>query len=439
MKRKTIILGAGITGLSAGIDTGWDIYEAAAEAGGMACSYAYAAGEPAGQPYWFERAGGHWFFFPDERLSAFVQALSPLRRYARNAAVFLSPRRQAIAYPLQCHLACLSPRERAAVERETAVPVCGSAGDQRAWFLQHFGTTLCELFFFPFHQRYTAGLYPRLAPPEFLRTPRLGRNDGAADAGYNKVFFYPEGGLRRFIAAMAARCRIHYGKRVVRIDLPEHRVFFQDGSGIRYDRLISSLPLPVMLSLTGAAPEFGPADPYTSLLVVNIVARRGCACPAEHWMYTPHAQSGFYRVGFYSNVASMFLPRGADPAAVSLYVEKAYPGGTALSPRQIAAICREITNELNDWGYIDAIVALSPQWIDCAYCWSFAGSAWKDAALSFLAGQGITQLGRYGRWNRQGMSDCLRQGLTVNCAWQNYSAGEPRRLSPAASALTSPN
>src|SRR5260370_30469344 len=70
-------------------------------------------------------------------------------------------------------------------------------------------------------------------------------------------------------------------------------------------------------------------DPYTSVLVLNVGARRGERCPNDHWVYFPVSRSGFHRVGFYSAVDDRFLPYSARDAndRVSIYVERSYAGG----------------------------------------------------------------------------------------------------------------
>ena len=105
---------------------------------------------------------------------------------------------------------------------------------------------------------------------------------------------------------MKERCEVDFNKRVVKISLKKNEVGFEDGSWIKYHSIVSALPLNKMVGM--AEIEMGMADPYTSLLVVNIGTQRGGECPEDHWIYTPQNESGFHRVGFYSNVDSVFLP-----------------------------------------------------------------------------------------------------------------------------------
>ena len=198
---------------------------------------------------------------------------------------------------------------------------------------------------------------------------------------------------------MATRCRIELDRRVVRIDPGRRILAFADGSARPYEALLSTLPLNRVMEMTGLLPA-APPDPFTSVLVVNIGAIRGPACPDDHWLYLPQSDCGCHRVGFYSNVDPSFLPAAARPAKerVSLYVERSFPGGQRPAAAAIDAHGRRVVEELRDWGFIERAEVVHPTWIDVAYTWSWPGSSWRAEALQVLQDAGIWQIGRYGRW-----------------------------------------
>ncbi|MEM3449612.1 MAG: protoporphyrinogen oxidase-like protein, partial [Nitrososphaerota archaeon] len=189
-------------------------------------------------------------------------------------------------------------------------------------------------------------------------------------------------------------------------------VFFEDGSGSRFEILISTLPLNKVLKMAEIELD-EPPDPYTSVLVLNIGAERGAECPEEHWVYLPQSRSGFHRVGFYSNVDVTFLPTSgrSDRSRVSIYVERAFQGGKCPVPSEVETYKEEVVKELREWRWIGDVEVVDHTWIDVAYTWSFPGSNWRQKALKFLEERGIYQIGRYGRWVFQGISDSTRDGL----------------------------
>lgn len=433
----TYILGGGVTGLAAGLSSGLPVFEAQEAPGGICSSYYVRphdserlAQPPAdGEAYRFEIGGGHWIFGGDPTVLRFIEKMAPVRRYARSSAVYFPEDELYVPYPLQNHLRFLGPEVAGEALKELATPANGFR-TMEEWLLGSFGPTLCELFFTPFHDLYTAGLYKEIAPQDAYKTPvNLNKAiDGAlgdAEAvGYNVTFVYPEDGLNALAQRMAAQSDVRYGKRVTAIDVQGRELYFADGEVLPYEALLSTLPLNKMIEMTGLEVEARP-DPYTSVLVLNIGARRGERCPDEHWLYIPYSNAGFHRVGFYNHVDASFLPLSHRPgsrlhangggergSAVSIYVERAFVGGgPAPSQAEVQAYCDAVVQELQEWGYIDEAEVVDPTWIDVAYTWSWPGSQWKAKAMRVLEAQEIYPVGRYARWIFQGIADSLRDGF----------------------------
>jgi protoporphyrinogen oxidase len=298
------------------------------------------------------------------------------------------------------------------------------------WLGASFGPTLCDLFFYPFHKLYTAGLWDRIGPQDSYKSPvnlalaTQGAFGEAPPVGYNVTFVYPTEGLNTVAQRMAARCDVRYERRVVRIDVENRVVLFQDDSTARYDTLVSTLPLDFMIDVTGLELD-EPPNPSPSVLVVNVGATKGPRCPTEHWVYVPESRAGFHRVGFYSNVDRSFLPAPtrAQETHVSIYVEKAYAPRQRPDPAALAAVCHDVVSELREWAWIGDVEAVDPTWIDVAYTWSWPGSGWTAKAIRALEAQGIYQVGRFARWTFQGIADSIRDGLMAQ--------GAIRRASPA--------
>lgn len=426
---QQIILGGGVTGLAAGVAGGGVVYESTPVPGGICSSYYVRPGTSARlhqapkdeEAYRFEIGGGHWIFGGDPAVLRFIKDLTPTESYARKSSVYLPDEQLYTDFPIQNHLRSLGvTRASKAVEEMTAPG--GDASTMKAWLRRNFGATLFDLFFDGFNRLYTAGLYDQIAPQDAYKSPvdlNIVKRGAAAEVapavGYNTQYLYPIEGLGTLAQRMAERCQVEYGKRVVRIDPTSRQVSFADGTIVEYSRLITTLPLDVMLKLSGlSTPQH--ADPYTSVLVVNIGASKGAKCPGDHWVYVPKSQSGFHRVGFYSNVSPRFLPKSNRDRQdrVSIYVERAYPGGAKPSDVETKQYCEALVRELQSWGYIgDQVEAVDPTWIDAAYTWSWPGSTWRSAAMALLEQHDMYPVGRYARWIFQGIADSIRDGFIV--------------------------
>lgn len=430
MNNQSVILGAGMTGLAAGCASGLPVYEATDTPGGICSSYYFRPGENRkltespedGEAYRFEIGGGHWIFGGDPTLLDFLKKLVPLSHFQRKSSVYFSNSELFVPYPIQNHLRYLDKATASQAIDEMAQNI-NQGRTMKDWLVENFGPSLCKIFFYPFHQLYTAGLYDKIAPQDAYKSPVdlkkviEGASTKTVPVGYNTDFVYPTNGLNNLAKELADRCNLHYRNRITRIDTKNNKLYFENNSTVSYEKIISTLPLNKMSAMTGIATEVDP-DPYSSVLVLNIGATRGDRCPDDHWIYVPRSSSGFHRVGFYSNVDVSFLPSSARKKnnKVSIYVERAYEGGLEPSISEIEEYKLQTFKELQDWGFIGDVAVIDSTWIDVAYTWSWPNSNWKQFSIDKLAKYNIHQVGRYGVWAFQGIADSIRDGLKIGAA-----------------------
>jgi len=433
--RDCVVLGGGMTGLAAGISSGAPVFEAESSPGGICSSYYVRPNtnqrlkDPPqdGESYRFEIGGGHWIFGGDGIVSRFIRSRVSTKTYKRRSSVFFPDKNLYVPYPLQNHLSYLPERIRINALVEMLTGPKGNSETLSQYLTQNFGETLGDLFFRPFHELYTAGLWASIAPQDSYKSPVNpalaihGSTATTPSVGYNASFIYPELGLGALAMGMAKECDIHYEKRVVKVDTSAREVVFDDGSTVAYGSLISTLPLNKMLAIAEVTIDQA-ADPYTSVLVVNLGAIRGQRCPLDHWIYLPKTQAGFHRVGFYDNVDESFLPRPFRGSGdrVSIYVERAYPGGQRPSETEIRAYLDALVHELQAWEFIKQTEVIDPTWIDVAYTWSWPRSIWREEALKRLEEKEIFMVGRYGRWKFQGIAESIRDGLLMGAASRTH-------------------
>src|SRR4051812_43689857 len=190
-----LIVGGGITGLAAGYASGATVLEAAEAPGGLCSSYSV-------EGYRFEPGGGHWIFGGDAEVLALLDACAPLTRHERRAAVHFFDRDVIVPFPVQHHVDALGSDVARRVAAETRSDP-GAARTMKDWLVANFGETLCDEFFFPSHETYTAGLYAGIAPQDGYKSPGV----GGRSAGYNPTFVYPSAGLDVLTRALADRSR----------------------------------------------------------------------------------------------------------------------------------------------------------------------------------------------------------------------------------------
>jgi len=432
-KANNLIIGGGITGLAAGSASGLPVYEAESVPGGICSSYYLSPGATEqqfsspedGEAYRFEIGGGHWIFGGDPAVLHYIKSLTPVKSYNRKSSVYFSKLDLYVPYPIQNNLSYLGKDLASKAIREIINSPNGVPTTMADWIEQSFGKTLTEMFFAPFHELYTAGLWTEIAPQDAYKSPVnlsiavQGAFEKTPPAvGYNVTYIYPKEGLNVLARKMADSCDINYGKRVRRIDVKKKEIQFSDGSGERFENLISTLPLNKALEMAGVTIDEEPVS-YTSVLVLNIGAKRGKKCPDDHWLYIPDSDSRFHRVGFYSNVDTSFMPKSSrkDKDRVSIYVEKAYRNGKKPKAADIKKYSDSVVKELKSWKFITKAETVDPTWIEVAYTWSMPGSEWKEHAIKELEKKGVYQIGRYGRWIFQGIAESIKDGFFIGGAF----------------------
>lgn len=397
-----VIIGAGISGLSAGQALPGDflILEKSSVPGGL--SGQYCAGGLA-----FDH-GGHYFHFHDKpEIRRHVEGFRTFRRFRRNSKVFLQER--FIPYSLQYHLAALPAQLRHPILAEI---LAGAEGpprqDLEQFLLAHFGPSLVRLFFAPYLKKfYQRPLAAMIAGMDKGSIPVPRKKDVLAGAqrrracseGYNPVFYYPQGSLQGFIDdyARPLQKRILYREEVIAIDAGRKRAITRTGE-YRYDSLISTMPLKQLLGIMTPPPSF-PRQRlrHLSTLVVNaVLARRR---RRFHWLYLPEKRFPFYRVGYYP---------AAGPVAV--YLEKTIAGDSPLDARRVR---NETLLTLRETGMIagsEELLFHDLKRIPVSYV--VFDRDWPrlvPVALAHLRRHDIHSIGRYGSWNYTSMADDIRQ------------------------------
>jgi protoporphyrinogen oxidase len=317
--------------------------------------------------------------------------------------------------PPEVAYACLHGFLKAHFEKDRPAP-----RNFEEFCLAHFGEGISQHFMIPYNTRLWG-----VAPSEitadwcarFVPLPRLedvvagavGLND--RELGYNVRFLYPRLGIgelsRGLARAVAGAPGIELGRAPTAIDWRARELVFAD-EVVRYDVLISSIPLSALIQALQGVPD-AVADAAgrlrcSHLYYLDVALDTPCNQPL-HWVYVPEAKYPFYRVGCYSH----FSPAMAPPGKANLYVELAdrrEPDLSALLPEVAAGLV-----EMGLIGDKRAIHFARLRRIDHAYVifdHAYFGSL--ASIRPFLDEAGILSTGRYGGWNYSSMEDALHFG-----------------------------
>lgn len=437
MSRKSVIVGAGLAGLGAGLGllsrgkSSFVIVERQDKVGGLASSITVSA-------WTFDRTG-HFLHLRDGNVFSFLSSILELERVTRKAAVAFHGR--FVPYPFQQNLCALEPEEA----RDMVMGAIDAyyhpiqVRTFKDWTLAYAGRGIAEAFMFPYNHKLYGTDLDCLAPDQggaYIPKPRLeeivrGAHIPMSEGiGYNADFFYPKSGHIQAVADALASVmgdRIILNDEVVSIDLTHCQVQCRSGDGFRYEPpLISTIPLTSLATVIEAkSNSSAPLEEVrrlvqslraTRVLAVNVGVKGKVNVP-YHWLYVPDEQLPFYRVGFLSNVSPRCCPDGCSSlwAEINLGTDAMEPLGN------ISGLIDKTVEGILSLGLVPAddrieIVHIDDIWP--GYVLFQPGDKKKiDEIHKLLSKIAVRSRGRYGRWAYMSMEESLTDGLDgVGCS-----------------------
>jgi len=429
-----VVLGAGPTGLGAAhrltqIGVGSVLLcDDAMEAGGLAASYVDENGFT-----W--DVGGHVLFSHYHYFDRLMDDLLGDQWLAHDRESWVWMRERFIPYPLQNNIHLL-PRDDFRRGLEGLLAVQNAAGRSLRhfgdWIDGSFGAGIAELFMRPYNSKVWA------CPPEEMSYQWVGERvarvdlmkiigharDGTHEQGWgpNNQFRFPlHGGTGQIWRTLASRLPegvYRRGRRCVRMDAARRALHFDDGSCERYDRLISTIPLDVLVRLTDLEHLAEPASQlrFSTTHVVG-VGLKGAPPPhlkTKCWMYFPEANCPFYRATVFSNYSPNNVP---DVTRYwSLMVEVAE---SPVKPVERDRLLESVLEGLLATRLIESANDVASTWIHTAghgYPTPFRG---RDEVvhplLAALEAASIFSRGRFGGWKYEvsNQDHSLMQGVEL--------------------------
>jgi|GEM_PF-3583484 len=394
------VIGGGISGLSLGYflrDTSCTVFEASGQVGGLASTYSRGG-------FTFD-LGGHFLHLRTQKIwGIFEEVLQrlALRAYVRKSGIYI--KKEYIPYPYQSQYPA---------KRSGAGPGKRKPGTHfLAWLRQNFHTNVVQEFMIPYNHKFwqvpLSQMHATWAKA-FIPVSCSTAGQPHTYVGYNRTFYYPEGGIGKLPEALHALLgeRVQTHKRVVEVSLGKKTVYFEDGSCVRYRRLVSTMPLPEFLECAGLTTSALQSSlRSTTTLILN------CAVETDflrdwHWLYFPEPAYAFYRIGTYAP----FLPPQRKKTG-TFYVEVPVPGNQTSS--------RQVTQAMRDLRTVSFLktrkdmVLLDEKRLAYAYPVPYIKTVpVVHRVQKELAPSAVWFLGRFGSWQYLSMEDCILQAYDL--------------------------
>ena len=320
MRVNTLIIGAGITGLSAANFGNEDylILEKENAPGGL-CRTFYV------KDYIWDYAGHFFHFATKEIRNYFEQYIAQDEMCVCNKKTKIFYGGDLIDYPFQTNIHQLSKQEFIECLYDLFFKSEKKQYNNFEEMLYgKFGRAITEKFLKPYNEKLYACNLNELDTDAMGRffpyanvEQIVGNMKEKEDTSYNSWFEYPKKGANTFIVALLKNLdnsKIHLNTQVKKIDI-KNKTAYTKNEKIQYDKLISTIPLNQFLDITHFCEQMKTRVELNSnkVLVFNMGFDKKSIIDDIHWIYFPQKDINFYRVGFYDNIL------GTDK--LSIYVE----------------------------------------------------------------------------------------------------------------------
>jgi UDP-galactopyranose mutase len=260
-----------------------------------------------------------------------------------------------------------------------------------------------KLWTVPLREMETSWLGGRVPLPDLEEMIEGALSPSPKPMGPNARFGYPlRGGFQALMDAWLPHleCELRLGARVTAVSPRRHSVTLSDGSELPYAHLISTMPLPALIRQMGAAapPDIRLAAEslrHVSVRCVHIgVGRENIT--EKHWIYYPE-DTVFHRIFVQGNAS----PHCNPPGGFGLTCEITYSPFKPLpcEGEELAARCIEDCRRVGLIRADDPILTTAECDLPCAYVVYDHGRAHAVARIrEWLAGYDILLAGRYSEW-----------------------------------------
>ncbi len=418
---KNLILGAGIAGLGAS----YKLRKAGKESTILEKddSYGGLCGNFSINGFRFDRFV-HFSFAGEEEVNEIFSLGSP-EVYKHIPNPFNLYKGMWIKHPAQNNLHPLSKDEKDKIiadfkVRPSDIKV-NAVQNYEQWLRLQYGDYFAEHFPMVYTRKYwmeeaknleTRWVGNRLYQPSLEEVIQGANTSDTPVTYYAKEMRYPKiGGFKQYLSSMIKNADIRYNQDVVEIDTTNKIVITATGDEYRYDRLISSLPLPEVIKMLDNVPED----------VVNECKRLRCTCgyqvsiglkskniPPYLWWYIYDEDILPARVYSPSLKSSDNAPEGCSSLQLEIYCEKdKYTKGELLEKSVDKLIALGIINR-DDILFVDVRFEKYANVIFDKNIYEA-----RKVVRDYLDTMGIETIGRFGEWDYLWTNQSLLSGLNV--------------------------
>lgn len=417
---KVIILGAGLSGLSAAyhLKENYEIFDREEKVGGLCRSIKI-------DDFIFDY-GPHILFPKDKTVAELIRRLlnSNLHHQQREAWIHHELYDVHTRFPFQSHLYSLP----VSVVKECILGFFNALKnldkkpkDYEEWIIWNFGEGIAKYLMIPYAKKIWT-MHPNKMSFEWVwnRVPRLSLEELLEGAlhdnpklfGFNTEFWYPlHGGIEALPQAFLSEVNnVNLEMEVSKVYLSKKCVEFNNNKKVFFEKLISTLPLPEIIKYIDDVPnEVKQATQdleNNSVYCVNLGIERERISP-YHYVYFYEPDFLFHRISYPMNLSKHTVPKGCS----SITTETSYSKYKKVSKENIIERVVEDLNKAKILYPDDKIVVSDVADLKYAYV-IYDKNHRKNVKKihDFLRKNDIFSCGRFGEWEYFNMDHSITSG-----------------------------
>lgn len=390
---KTIIIGAGLTGLYFQSLFKKDkpiILESSSKVGGLCKTIRE-------YPYMWDYSG----HFIHSNIDLFSK-LCDIRPFYRKSKIFIKKLDKLIDYPFQVNTHQLSKTDKEYCRRtlkNRKIKIVNKNFED--WCLSNYGKGIYNLFMKPYNEKLYKTLCKNMSLDFTKYIPNISYDDLKKGTykklnknyGYNSKLYYPVRGGIGSICNKFSNSQIKTNEKVIKIN-PTKKYITTTKRKYKYNKLVSTMPLPELCKLLGIKHKLK----WVSLKIFMVGSKKRLSSNA-HWIYYPDKYD-FHRLCLFSNVPGMSVYK-----YYSICAEVSYKNKCKVS-------FDEIEKQLLDSKIISQIDYKIEKDVPYGYV-IFDKKYDSERARIFkqLEKYNISSIGRFGEWKYSTMSNALNDAI----------------------------
>jgi len=263
MEKQIVILGAGISGISAGYHLKEDghspiIYEQDSDWGGLCGNFSI-------DGFRFDKSV-HLSFASNKHVQELFKKSTEINIHKPDAYNYYKG--AWLKHPAQNNLAPLAVDEKVKIITDfikNSTKKHENVTNYEEWLRAQYGDYFAENFPMKYTRKYwtveaselsTTWCGARWYQPSIEEVLEGAFTTETPNTYYAKEMRYPKyGGYKSFLTYMAKSCTIEVNKKATAINTDTKQINFSDGCNVAYDHLVSSMPLPYLISILNDVPQ----------------------------------------------------------------------------------------------------------------------------------------------------------------------------------------